>query len=77
MPAWTDEEEYQITLYYENVHNFIPWNVIEFVHEHSYSETYNIALNYLEQDCRYSEAIRRYDEFMSYFSSGSNNEGYS
>jgi hypothetical protein len=77
IPVWIDESDDEVTCYYENLNNFISWNVLEFIHEHEYSDTYGNSLPYLQQDSRYVQALEYYQNCVAHFKSGNNNEGYS
>lgn len=77
VPAWVDETEEEVHCYYENLSNFIPQNVRDWIEEHNYNKRYNTAVPYLMQSNRYTEAIGIYEYFCEYFNANSNNEGYS
>jgi hypothetical protein len=77
VPAWVDETEEEVICYYESLSNFIPQVVRDWYDEHSYSKRYNVAIPYLEQDSRYTEALDHYEYFSNHFSNDNNNEGFS
>jgi hypothetical protein len=77
VPAWTDEQELKIYCYYENIHNFIPLNCIQWLEEYEYDLKFNASLPFHYQSARYVEAVEIYESSLAHFKSGGNNEGLS
>ena len=72
MPVWEDVFDTRIDRYYVSPEWYIPQHLSEFLAEYEWNGKKG---EYWEQNSRYSEALREFEYWLSWYKSGKNKGG--